>query len=112
MSPESEELAARIRDVIGYKVGITEKKMFGGVCFLHRGNMVVGSMKSGEMLMRVGPERHKDAIARSGYSAMVQGGKEMVGFVFAGYDEIADEDDLKSAIEFCLDFVKTLPPKS
>ena len=112
MSLESEELAARIRDIIGYKVGITEKKMFGGVCFLHRGNMVVGSMKSGDMLMRVGPERHAQVIARPAYTAMVQGGREMVGFVFAGYDEIADEDDLKSAIQVCLDFVKTLPPKT
>lgn len=111
MSPASEELSDRIRSIIGHRVGITEKKMFGGVCYMHYGNMLVGSMKSGELLMRVGPDRHAEAIARPGASAMIQAGREMVGFVIIANDAIEDDGDLKDAIDFAMSFVKTMPPK-
>ena len=111
MSPASEELSDRIRAVVGHRVGVTEKKMFGGVCYMLYGNMVVGSMKSGEMLMRVGPDKHADALKRPGTTAMVQAGKEMVGFVLVANDAIEDDDDLKDAIDFAWSFAKTLPPK-
>ena len=42
MSVESEELAERIRDLIGHKPGVIEKRMFGGFGFMLNGNMVVG----------------------------------------------------------------------
>lgn len=111
MSEASEELGDRIRALIGHKPGITEKKMFGGYGFMLYGNMVVGSMSTGELLMRVGPERHAEAIARPGASAMVQAGREMIGFVMVAYDAIEDDADLKEAIDFAWTFVKTLPPK-
>lgn len=111
MSVASEELGDRIRATIGHKPGVTEKRMFGGVGFMLYGNMVVGSMSTGEMLMRVGPERHAAAIARPGASTMVQGGREMIGFVIVANDAVEDDDDLKDAIGFAWDFVKTLPPK-
>ncbi len=38
----SEELADRIRDVIGTPTELTEKVMFGGVGFMVQGNMAVG----------------------------------------------------------------------
>jgi TfoX/Sxy family transcriptional regulator of competence genes len=111
MSPASEELSDRIRALVGHRVGVTEKKMFGGVCYMLYGNMVVGSMKSGEMLMRVGPDKHAEALKRPGTTPMIQAGKEMVGFILVANDAIEDDDDLKDAIEFALSFVKTLPPK-
>jgi TfoX/Sxy family transcriptional regulator of competence genes len=111
MSPASEELSDRIRSIIGHRAGITEKKMFGGVCYMHYGNMLVGSMKSGELLMRIGPEKHAEAVARPGASAMIQAGREMVGFVLVANDAIEDDSDLKDAIDFALAFVKTMPPK-
>ena len=112
MSPASEELADRIREVIWRRTGVTEKKMFGGVCYLLNGNMVVGSMKSGEMLMRVGPDLHAEALQRPGTTAMVQAGREMVGFVIVANDEIEDDDALKDAIDFAWTFAKTLPTKA
>ena len=39
----SESLAARIRDAIGPKRGVEEKKMFGCVGFLLYGNVLVAS---------------------------------------------------------------------
>jgi TfoX/Sxy family transcriptional regulator of competence genes len=111
MSVASDELGDRIRNLIGHKPGITEKKMFGGYGFMLYGNMVVGSMSTGELLMRVGPERHAAAVARPGASAMVQAGREMIGFVMVANDAIEDDGDLKDAIDFAWNFVKTMPPK-
>ena len=37
-----EELAARIRKRLGKRAGLSEKKMFGGLAFLFRGNMCCG----------------------------------------------------------------------
>jgi hypothetical protein len=42
MMPYNEELASRIREEIDQIPGLEEKKMFGGVGFLVRGNMAVG----------------------------------------------------------------------
>lgn len=39
------ELAERIRYFLSVDPSITEKKMFGGLCFLHNGNIVLGIIK-------------------------------------------------------------------
>jgi hypothetical protein len=38
-----EELAGRIRQLIGSDPELTEKKMFGGLAFLIRGNMAIAA---------------------------------------------------------------------
>jgi TfoX/Sxy family transcriptional regulator of competence genes len=110
MSVASEELADRIRALIGHKPGVTEKKMFGGFGFMLNGNMVCGAMKSGALLMRVGPDRHEEAKARPGAQPMVQGGREMVGFIEVT-DDIEDDDQLKDWIDYAWSFVEKLPAK-
>jgi TfoX/Sxy family transcriptional regulator of competence genes len=112
VSDASEELADRIRQLIGHRPGVTEKKMFGGFGFMLNGNMVVGAMKSGALLMRVGPNRHEEAKLRPGAAPMIQGGKEMVGFVEVTDEGIEDEDALEASIAYAWEFVETLPPKA
>jgi TfoX N-terminal domain len=50
-----EELAARIRDLVGDEADLTEKKMFGGLAFLVGGNMAVAASGQGGLLVRVDP---------------------------------------------------------
>ncbi|MDX6490511.1 MAG: hypothetical protein QOD43_756, partial [Gaiellaceae bacterium] len=38
-----EQLAVRIRDLVADEAGLTEKKMFGGLAFLVKGNMAVAA---------------------------------------------------------------------
>ena len=38
-------LAGRIRPILSRRKGFSEKKMFGGVCFMINGNMCVGTWK-------------------------------------------------------------------
>jgi hypothetical protein len=111
MSPASEELADRIRSVVSRRRGVTEKKMFGGICFMLNGNMVVGSMKDGSMLMRVGPKLHEEALKRPDTTPMIQAGREMVGFVLAADASIDSDGALGDSIDFAWRFVETLPAK-
>ena len=46
-------LADRIRKQLGKRAGLVEKKMFGGLAFLLKGNMCVGVHRD-EMILRVG----------------------------------------------------------
>ena len=112
MSDASDELTDRIRAIIGHKPGVTEKRMFGGSAFMLNGNMVVGGMSTGALLMRVGPERHEEAKKRPGASAMRQGGRELRGFIEVTDDGIYDDDALKETIDYAWAFVKTMPPKA
>ena len=45
-----EDLAARIRDLIGPDPELTEKKMFGGLAFLIRGHMAISASGQGGVL--------------------------------------------------------------
>jgi len=54
-------LAARIRDALGRKKNIEEKKMFGGIGFMLNGNMMFGVWKD-SLIGRLGPDEGDDAL--------------------------------------------------
>lgn len=85
--------------------------MFGGVCFMHFGNMLVGAMKSGALLARVGPARHQEAQSRPGATPMEMGGRKMTGFVAVTDEGIESDEALLDWIAYSETFVQTLPPK-
>ena len=90
--------------------GITEKKMFGGLCLLARGHMFVGIV--GEALMaRVGPAAYEKALRRPHARVMDFTGRPMKGYVFVDPPGYEEDRDLKRWVEESLKFVKTLPEK-
>ncbi|MCD7059982.1 TfoX/Sxy family protein [Pelagibacterium xiamenense] len=111
MSLASEELAERIRVQLANRPNIVEKKMFGGIAFMVDGNMLVGPMKDGSLLVRVGKDGYEAALAQPGCNPMTMGEKTMSGFVEVDGDFIEDDDTLAEWIVRAWDFVKTLPPK-
>ena len=94
MSYAADELSDRIRDHFAHLHGLREQKMFGGRAFMIDGNMIVGVMKDGTLLARVGKDNHKTALARPGCSEMKMGAKAMTGFVSVDGDVIEDTADL------------------
>ena len=104
-----EDVAARMRDWLGDE-GITERKMFGGLCFLYRGNMVAGVMKDYGMA-RVGKTRHAEALAIEGAEIMDFTGRPMGGMVMIDADLIADDDRFASVMEMAMANASSLPPK-
>ena len=105
-----EALAARIRAALASMPDITEKKMFGGIGFMLRGNMCCGVMKD-RLLVRVGPDAHDDTIAQPGVEPMVMGGRTSRGFVVIDQDALGSGADLMEWIQRGLDFAGSLPSK-
>ena len=106
----NEELALRIRQLLGEQTGIVERKMFGGLCFMAHGNMLGGVMGD-EIIVRVGAERYEDALQLPHAREMDFTGRPMRGFVVVGIDGVSSDDDLASWVERGLEFALSLPPK-
>ncbi len=111
MSLASEELSDRIRSHLGLRPDITEQKMFGGRCFMLNGNMLVGPMKDGGLLVRTGKDGYEAALALPGTRPMTMGTKTMSGFVEVTGDVLEDDEVLLDWIELARSFVETLPEK-
>ena len=86
----ADDLAERIREMIGDHPHGGEIRMFGGICFTLNGNMLVGTMKDGELLARVGDEQEAAALARPGARRMNFTGREMKGFIMVASDALDD----------------------
>ncbi len=105
----NEALVGRLRRGLAGRKNIGEKQMFGGVCFLLRGNMLCGTGKS-DFMFRVGKEQDAKAQALPGARPMDFTGKVMKGFVWV--DPIScDARALKRWIALAENYVGALPAK-
>jgi hypothetical protein len=89
---------------------VTEQKMFGGVCFMLAGNMLVGTSKRG-LLVRVGKAAHAEAASLPHARPMEMGGRTMAGYVFVAPEGTASDADLRAWLDRAEAYVDTLPPK-
>lgn len=105
-----ESLAVRIKATLARKKGIEEKKMFGGVCFLLNGNMLVGVWRA-FLIARLGPDQGDEALAERHVRKMDITGRPMKGWVMVESDGVEDDAKLAGWIERAVKFVKTLPKK-
>ncbi len=106
----SESLAERIRRAFGRRRGIEEKKMFGGVCFLLNGNMLVGVWKD-SLIARLGPDQGDEALLEPHVRKMDITGKPMKGWIMVKPEGIEHDDQLNDWIRRAEEFVVTLPAK-
>ena len=105
-----ETLAERIRQALAVREGLTEKKMFGGIAFMLRGNMSCGVV-SGDLMVRVGPERYEEALARPHARPMDFTGRPMKGLVYVGPEGLRSDADLNDWVRLAEEFAGSLPPK-
>ena len=80
-----ERLAARVRKVLGKRRDVVETHMFGGLCFMVNGAMCCG-LTSKDFMVRVVPDRFKDAIARPHARPMDFTANDEVGTQIEGFD--------------------------
>lgn len=102
--------AELMKDALGDTANITEKKMFGGLCFMLSGHMVCGVHKDGGMA-RVGKAAEADALLIDGIAPLSFTGRKMGGMVDVSEEVLADEHRLSKIITMALDYAKSLPPK-
>jgi TfoX/Sxy family transcriptional regulator of competence genes len=106
----SESLARRIRQVFGPRRGITEKKMFGGVCFLLNGNMCVGIWKT-SLIVRLGLEQAAAALEEPNVAEFNITGRPMKDWIMVEPDGLETDEQLTGWIQRAVEFVGGLPVK-
>ncbi|MEU8986567.1 TfoX/Sxy family protein [Streptomyces sp. NPDC048558] len=105
-----EGLAERIRERLGADAEISEKRMFGGLAFLYRGNMAVG-VTGGDLMVRVGPDATDAALARPGAWIFDMTGRPMRGWVVVDGTAVAEDEALAAWVDEGRAFAAGLPPK-
>jgi len=105
-----EAVAERVRGALGNTPGVVEKRMFGGVAFMVRGNMCCGVIGD-RLMLRVGPKAYEAALARPHAKTMDFTGRPMKGLVYVEPAGFASPRDLKKWIERAMEFALSLPAK-
>lgn len=105
-----ESLAQRIRQSLARKMGIEEKKMFGGICFMLNGNFLVGVWKY-SLIARLGPEHGDEALRGPHVREFDITGRPMKGWVMVEREGVEDADQVKDWIRRASKFVGNLPAK-
>jgi len=107
----SEELAARVREVLARRKGVAEKKMFGGLTFLLRGHMCCGIVKD-ELVLRVGPAQGEKALKQPYTRECDFTGRPLQGMVMVSPGGYQTDHDLWQWVQQAADFVSSLPAKN
>lgn len=87
-----EGLAQIMRDDLCNVIGISEKKMFGGLAFMYASHMVCGIHKD-DAMFRVGKDQEAEAKAIEGAGDIMFSGRKMGGLIDV-------TDDMMIAVQF------------
>ena len=106
----------RFHELAGAEVPLTQKRMFGGLCFLLHGHMVggVGCAEDGDhvFMFRAGKGNAAAAAAEAlgGGEPVVKGGRRMGGMFHVNAEGTPDLV-LRDWMSLALDNARSLPPK-
>ena len=106
-----EELADRIRELLGGESDLTEKKMFGGLAFLVGGNMAVAASGQGGALVRVDPAQSDTLVSTTNARPMEMRGRPMQGWLRVDSDDVRTEEQLAKWVELGAAYARSLPTK-
>ena len=103
-------LAGRIRPILSRRKGFSEKKMFGGVCFMINGNMCAGTWK-GSLIVRLDKKHHDETLAKPHTKPANITGRIMKGWALVEPAGIESDNDLKTWVRRAAKFAASLPVK-
>lgn len=101
----NERLTAKIREALAEVPKVEEKKMFRGVVFMVDEKMCI-TAGDDEIMVRIDPVLHDDALKQKGARTVVMNGREYKGFVYVHEDAIKTKKGLDYWINLALDFNK------
>jgi TfoX/Sxy family transcriptional regulator of competence genes len=85
--------------------------MFGGLCFLIKGNMALGLVNE-DLMIRVKPDSYEKLLSQSYVRKMDFTGKPLKGFLYVGPKGTESEKNLKKWVLKGIEFALSLPPKN
>lgn len=105
-----ERLAARIRTHLGKRTGLVEKKMFGGIAFLLKGNMCCGVHREA-LIVRLDPGETDRALAEPHARVFDLTGRPMKGWILVEPKGLATDAELGRWIDRAAKYAGSLPAK-
>ena len=105
-----EKLAERIREILGKSKSLTEKKMFGGLCFQWDEKMLGGVLKD-DLIVKIGKETHEKLGNPDHVRPFDFTGKPMMGIIYVGPAGIKSKKDLAKWLEMGKAHAQSLPRK-
>ncbi len=106
---EDNPLLHRIRSEIS--VSFSEKRMFGGVCFMVGRNMALGVTNEDKLMIRVGKETYEQYLEEEEADVMTFTGRPMTGFLYIDHTRLDSNLDLKKWIDRGVRYAASLPTK-
>jgi TfoX/Sxy family transcriptional regulator of competence genes len=105
-----EGLTHRVREEMAELPGYVEKKMFGGIGFMLRGNMAAG-VNGEDLIVRVGREAYQEALAEPHTRPFDMTGRPMTGWIVVTPKGYESDDDLRTWLQRGADCALSLPAK-
>jgi TfoX/Sxy family transcriptional regulator of competence genes len=106
-----EDLAHRIRALVGSEDGLSEQRMFGGLAFLINGNMAVSASGQGGLLLRVDP-KETDALLRVQHARPFEmRGRTMEGWLRVDAEGVKTKRQLERWVARGVAYARSLPAK-
>ncbi|MHB8491487.1 MAG: TfoX/Sxy family protein, partial [Solirubrobacteraceae bacterium] len=106
-----EDLAHRIRALIGADPDITEKRMFGGLAFLASGNLSVSASSQGGLLVRCEPADTDVLQAKPHAAPFEMRGRAMEGWLRVAAEGVRSKAQLERWVSRGVTYARSLPPK-
>jgi hypothetical protein len=106
-----EDLADRIRGMVGAESNVTEQPMFGGLAFLVDGNMAVAASGQGGVMVRVDPGESDELVGSGEADPVVMRGRPMRGWLRVGPERLRTGKQLARWVDLGVGYARSLPPK-
>ena len=103
-------LSERIRPILTRRRGVSERKMFGGTCFMLNGNMCVGTWKE-SLIVRLGKNDHERTLTERHTKPADMNGRTMKGWALVEPAGIASDKSLTMWVDRAAKDAESLPAK-
>jgi hypothetical protein len=106
-----EDLADRIRELVGGESGLHEQHMFGGLAFLINGNMAISASGQGGILVRVVPAEYDGLVGSTEAEVAIMGGRHMRGWLRVAPEHVGTKRALAPWVQRGVGYARSLPAK-
>jgi TfoX/Sxy family transcriptional regulator of competence genes len=106
----NEAIDGRVGKIVSAWKDTSRKRMFGGTCYLLRGNMFSGVYKN-FLMLRLGEKGAGEALRSRFARPLDITGRPMKGWVMISHEGFKNDEELEELLNEAREFVDTLPPK-
>lgn len=108
--PYEQELVERVRRTLSVYQERTERKMFGGLAFMLRGNMCCG-VHGDELILRLNEELARQALTRRHVRRFDLGGRPVRSMVMVAAEGCRTDEEVEAWVRPAAEHALSLPAK-